>query len=143
MGRGANVHIRNEDGHTPFEVVLLFVFDKLTFSRVATGQGEGETKPARNFIFFPTNLKLYSEIDAFAPLNGIKCPTEVGVMGYSISKLYHISNVNNDFIIFQVAEPDSRGKHLLKSKLDLELCQASIRPRVLHRYKEMNEFTGK
>ena len=31
LGRGANIHIRNEDGHTPFEVVLLFVFDKLSF----------------------------------------------------------------------------------------------------------------
>ena len=27
LGRGANIHIRNEDGHTPFEVVLLFLFD--------------------------------------------------------------------------------------------------------------------
>jgi len=31
LGRGANIHVRNEDGQTPFEVVLLVVFDKLTF----------------------------------------------------------------------------------------------------------------
>lgn len=126
-----------------FEVVLLFVFDKLIFFRVVIGQGEGEIKLVCNFIFFLINLKFYLEIDVFVFLNGIKCLIEVGVMGYLIFKLYYIFNVNNDFIIFQVVEFDLRGKYLLKLKFDLELCQVFIRLCVLYRYKEMNEFIGK
>lgn len=49
-----------------------------------------------------------------------------------LSQLYFKSNKVS--VIFQVVKNESKGKSLVQLKLDLESCQESIRPRILHRY---------
>ena len=41
-------------------------------------------------------------------------------------------------VIWQVADPESRGYSLLKANEELESCQEHVRPRILHRYKQVN-----
>lgn len=148
LGREANIHIRNKDGQTPVEVVLLFVFDKLTFIQGCNRSGKTQGKSENNlapviFISNESTTLFIAESGVFALSNRMKFPSQVGYIGDSISKFYRMSNLNNIFVICQVALPDSRGKSLLESKLHLESCQESIRPRILHRYNEMSAFAVK
>jgi len=62
VGRGANIHITNKDGQTPVEVVLLFVFDKLTFIqgcyRPGKTQGKWKTKPSLDYSGFSRKARV-------------------------------------------------------------------------------------